>query len=657
MKKLFLFLVLILAGLSVSASNPFTVEQLGKSLPDGKIKPTIGKTIKSADKNHISKLYADSKDATQSEFKWMITGNAFTDKVETVELWMEEVDGKFVLDMRNQQVYIGDFAFYLVDAYTNLITGVYGAAEYCAAAFNEALPLVDDATSNAYYFSISNPGKYIFILDPEALTVTIEGTPDPSTYYFDTETEDFELKPQSEGSNIYTTKIDGYLLGSYIIKEIFQPSLECNYYGRNYNNGNSTDYLEPGVEFQLYNRFNCNQGLTYIDTKGFQLIKNPEIVFDAENLTLTIYGETVAPKYGIAVYGTIFSEDGEWMMKDMTYDPESEYYVLEPDMECYHGEFNIVWYEKITGLIMRTYGFYISSAYINLGEYVDFTYGNSMWLTPGRYKFTFNLAVQGVIVTDSDHPANPLNIHLVTGNRVDAFTANLMLQLMPMGVGPELDYTIMLADYQVDEESADFKPVEPWAIFTFQYQFLLGGLIPNVYKSYMLYVTAEVDGVKYKSNTIVFSLKGIDATLEVDTLSFNEISSESVELYYSLWSNLPAEAELFARVMLYDENGNHLRTDEIPLDSWAGTFTVDSLNPDSYYEIYITFIGKYVTYNIETPTYSGGFTTNKNEGIIEIDNTSMAPRYFNLNGIEVNNPANGLYIELRGTEARKVFIR
>ncbi|MDE6468615.1 MAG: hypothetical protein K2L28_06945, partial [Muribaculaceae bacterium] len=46
------------------------------------------------------------------------------------------------------------------------------------------------------------------------------------------------------------------------------------------------------------------------------------------------------------------------------------------------------------------------------------------------------------------------------------------------------------------------------------------------------------------------------------------------------------------------------------------------------------------------------------EGVTVADDDNNAPAvYYNLNGVRVENPANGLYIERRGTKARKVLIK
>lgn len=53
----------------------------------------------------------------------------------------------------------------------------------------------------------------------------------------------------------------------------------------------------------------------------------------------------------------------------------------------------------------------------------------------------------------------------------------------------------------------------------------------------------------------------------------------------------------------------------------------------------------------------GGVPAGVEDVIVADDDTNAPALYYNLNGVRVDNPANGLYIERRGTKARKVLIK
>ena len=60
----------------------------------------------------------------------------------------------------------------------------------------------------------------------------------------------------------------------------------------------------------------------------------------------------------------------------------------------------------------------------------------------------------------------------------------------------------------------------------------------------------------------------------------------------------------------------------------------------------------------ETEVYGTRFTNNANSGIENITADENAPvEYYNLQGIKVENPENGMFIRRQGSKAQKVIIR
>ena len=44
-------------------------------------------------------------------------------------------------------------------------------------------------------------------------------------------------------------------------------------------------------------------------------------------------------------------------------------------------------------------------------------------------------------------------------------------------------------------------------------------------------------------------------------------------------------------------------------------------------------------------------------GVESLDTTSATTRYFNLNGVEINEPSNGIYIKVEGNKTSKVYVK
>ena len=62
-------------------------------------------------------------------------------------------------------------------------------------------------------------------------------------------------------------------------------------------------------------------------------------------------------------------------------------------------------------------------------------------------------------------------------------------------------------------------------------------------------------------------------------------------------------------------------------------------------------------YNGETSLYVIKFEKSATDGISEIEAEDAEAVYYNLQGVEVANPANGVYIVRRGSKVTKEFIR
>ena len=54
-------------------------------------------------------------------------------------------------------------------------------------------------------------------------------------------------------------------------------------------------------------------------------------------------------------------------------------------------------------------------------------------------------------------------------------------------------------------------------------------------------------------------------------------------------------------------------------------------------------------------SYASAGTTGIND--INVDNANAPVEYFNLQGIRVENPANGLYIRRQGNKVEKIYVK
>lgn len=87
----------------------------------------------------------------------------------------------------------------------------------------------------------------------------------------------------------------------------------------------------------------------------------------------------------------------------------------------------------------------------------------------------------------------------------------------------------------------------------------------------------------------------------------------------------------------------------------------NSMDPDTYESIYHYGKSEFqftITSGSDTMTFNIIFDYNENSGIdgIEVDN-NVAPEYFNLQGVRVANPDNGIYIVRRGNKVSKEIVK
>ncbi len=170
------------------------------------------------------------------------------------------------------------------------------------------------------------------------------------------------------------------------------------------------------------------------------------------------------------------------------------------------------------------------------------------------------------------------------------------------------------------------------------YLLVTGEAQANEYET--IYMVGNIDGVAWDPNTTAYPL-----TPNADKTQFTGVLDVTVETAYLVFK---AGAVNYGGTMEGQENVDIAgpSNDALELRKGGQTYAV----PEGKYAVTIN-----LPYNGETGTVVFAADNSAISGV-EAD-SNVAPVYYNLQGVRVDNAANGLYIVVRGDKAAKEFVR
>lgn len=170
------------------------------------------------------------------------------------------------------------------------------------------------------------------------------------------------------------------------------------------------------------------------------------------------------------------------------------------------------------------------------------------------------------------------------------------------------------------------------------YLLVSGQAAANEYET--IYMVGNIDGVAWDENTTAYGL-----TANADKTQFTGTLDVTVDLAYVKFK---AGTVLYGGTQEGEENVTVAGPSDTSFELRKGgqTYAI----PTGKYAVTVN-----LPYNGETGTVVFAAAGAAIEGV-EADN-NVAPVYYNLQGVRVDNAANGLYIVVRGDKAAKEFVR
>lgn len=377
-------------------------------------------------------------------------------------------------------------------------------------------------------------------------------------------------------------------------------------------------------------------------------IKNAKFIFDPSAERLLVEGEYITPPRGLGLYN---EKNGIWPLEEDEGKPGLYHIKLKIENQL---EFQIVYYEIETEKIIDIYGTKNGqTTNISLGEPNLFQlYGGKYSLEPGQYDLT--LGMPYLIVTDAEHKAKDIYI-LQGGGEYGAdyvyfnpaiFNFNLptgtqFTQYVKMNGGEFIPYILDYADYGASYLSP-FIPITPVT------EYKIESYIEASYGGELLY-KSETINLEFTSSPISLGFR-----FEPET---DKTTQDSATIQYQIFSNLLlSEAKYEIEYICIDSNTSAPEVRGVfNTENSMGEFEITGLESNICYDLWlnVTMITEFGNLTVKTSD-PGWFWTLEEAGVETIVSDD-APRYFNLNGMEVQNPKGGIYIEVLNGKTRKVI--
>ncbi len=411
-------------------------------------------------------------------------------------------------------------------------------------------------------------------------------------------------------------------------------------------------------------------------------IENPHIVLNPDAATVLITGQSVETKYVYGIHGQIFG-DSNWSTTNMT--EVNGKWVISGDMVA--GDFGIKEMDATT--FSQTN--WISAAnsedrVVVVDKVIDMKVeGTNLNLpTAGYYTFTFDPEAMTLVVTGDGgvvEPVMAIGIHgnifgndwetveMTQNETVFTLTANVVpgefgIKMYDANTGEQ--YMWLAA---MNEEGAKVVLDTPLYVTDFNttnFVLSVGGELTFTFDidAMLLTVTGEAvtpEPIVPENLYIIGNLAvgSWDTTAPIAMVKNGTVfTAENVVVtdpgYFSLITAAGANWDV---VNSSDRYGASSHDEAIVLTDDAATVSIVRYtggNTGAAYSWQITPD----TYNFTVDFADMTMHVVKSDsGVEDIEIDAVAPVYYNLNGVKVDAPQAGLYIEVRGTVARKVTIK
>lgn len=546
----------------------------------------------------------------------------------------EQENGLWILDNGLHAV-SSDFDIVKINPATNQILDVYFWNDWRGdIILDEPMQCV---TPNGYLF-YNRPGYYSFTFNPEDLTLIVSGKMDPPTYFIENSMtgESYSLVESEENSGIFTVDNIPFFPSGYLVSSSYYE-----YYGSN------GQELVPGQPYATM------PGFDYIQTQGDLNFINCTITFNGETKELTITGETAESDIRYGIYGSIFSEDEE-SVSYLPLELIGNIYSNQEICQVYSGWFNIIKYDNKSNYIYSSIGPEFDQTTAKTGEvYRCYQMPSVFNLTEGNYYFHFNDFDYTVVLTSEDTQNKLFVSPTYQFNGTDM--ALVELSIFTLDVPENATYTA----YYKNSEETEFTvmPIE-----SLVFMLNISDLMPDTTYNYEIYVKAEADGETYLSDISNFVVR-TSPILFWFNLNYEGMEENNVIFSYQMETNIQQEvaygleyAAVPGSVIPSVEAAENAEYISVPLDFDSGYYTVEGLEPNTEYVIYI-----YFTCTLKNRIYKSDLgwilATTLTSGVENLPTENLIDGYYNLSGQRVSNPANGLFIEVKDGKTRKFIIK
>lgn len=590
--------------------------------------------------------------SVEAKVKYGIHGTVFGDP-DWSTTDMTEVDGKWVV---TADCVKGDFGVKVMDAATGTQTGWFNSASGSAVVLGEAMPCVNNGAN----WNLATNGNYTFTFDPEAKTLVISkvgGAEETFEYVLvlndgEENAETFAL--ENAGNNEYTVTIPNLTMGTVMFKAIGSNGTVVLYGAEEEGdafadyNANGTFFVAEGSTYAFENYIYGKCTFTFNPVNGTVKIKKPLDIAGFVMVTSMFgedFGQYQFEDNGNGIYsytGEAIKTDNEIMFGYMT----SSYDMM---MLVPAGGSAILSDETVGTPIELTEGYEGSAASTLSGNY-KFTFdSNAMTLTVSKASVeTFNIYFKNTKnwetphihywgVEESIYPGVAMTQHDgdIWFYQVPEGTTSILFNAGDGDATKTEDFVALKGHlYTTEGDQGEFNgetPVEmPEALY------IIGNLGEN-----NNWNTNGAIAMTLKGN--VYSIKQVTIVPEGD----NKLG------YFSFISKTGAdwnEVNTSDRFGAPDEDAEieaNVTTAfvDYPANVSASAAKSWGIAPGTY-DFTLDFANHTLT------------VTKTGSGIEDIENAdNVAPVYYNLQGVQVETPSAGLYIEVRGNQIRKVIIK
>ena len=492
--------------------------------------------------------------------------------------------------------------------------------------------------SNGYSFYI-HPGTYKIVLNPDDMTITVSGEIAPPGYYFENLTIGYQnlMEETEEGSGIYFTHMD-FLPSGFDIHSS---------YGEFF--GSNGEVMIPGTSYTVApSGYERNPIYTQNDVN----FVGAYIIYDSKTGELNITAQEVTePDPAWALYGPVFGEDR--MHVDFNEEGNGIYTAKNVNIVL-DSWLMVIKYDLTTGYIYTQYGPMYDYTPLELNEAYPL-YSNYNWLMPqpGVYDFTFSESSMTLVATEPGEEINSLYVSADQTPRrfPDGALVNLTITNL---MDPQADsYTVIC----VNEETLEATEIE---VESSTPVITIDNLVPETDYRYVISVKYEDGENTYVSNEVLVTFTTPQLSINVGT-NFQEVTEDSITFWYMLASYTLEDLEYTLHYSIDEgtidvdwEKAETLDYESVALEDVYGTFTVNDLKPSTQYVIYY-----YFTTELDGKPYKSAYycvwASTQTSGVDSILDSNSEAVYYNLNGLRVNNPGKGLYIEVKDGKSRKVY--